>query len=278
MKHRVRKTLLVCGVLVAGFPVAGAAEPETYTLAVVPQFDLRRIEAVWRPIIDHLQSATGARFTLVTETTIPVFEKGLHAGTYDFAYMNPYHYVVAHGRQGYGALVRDVEGKLSGIIVVRKDSGLTDARMLDGRKVAFPAPNAMGAALIPRAEFSRKLGIKVTELYVKSHDSAYLNVLLGQADAAGGIRATFEQQKPEVRGGLTVIYETERYTPHPLAVHPRVSAELAAKVQQAMIALGKTSKGDALLEGIPIKAIGTASDSDYDTLRNLGLEAFYVEQ
>ncbi|CUW41073.1 ABC-type phosphate/phosphonate transport system [Magnetospirillum sp. XM-1] len=262
-----------------GWPLgAQAAEPATYTLAVVPQFDLRRIEAVWRPIVDHLQSATGARFTLVTETTIPVFEKGLHGGAYDFAYMNPYHYVVVHQRQGYKPLVRDVEDKLSGIVVVRKDSGLTDARMLDGRKVAFPAPNAMGAALIPRAEFSRKLGIRITEVYVKSHGSAYLNVMMGQADAAGGIRATFDQQKPELRDGLAVIYETEQYTPHPLAAHPRVPAEMAEKVQQAMIALGTTPMGDALLDGIPIKTIGIARDSDYDALRNLGLEAFYVEQ
>jgi phosphonate transport system substrate-binding protein len=272
------RAVLAAAVLI-GWPVqAKAAEPPTYTLAVVPQFDLRRIEATWRPIIDHLQWATGARFTLVTESTIPLFEKGLHGGSYDFAYMNPYHYVVAHQRQGYEALVRDVEEKLYGIVVVRKNSGLTDARMLDGRKVAFPAPNAMGAALIPRAEFSRKLGIKITELYVKSHDSAYLNVLMGQADAAGGIRATFDQQKPEVRDGLSIIYETERYPPHPVAAHPRVPAAMAAKVRQALIALGQSPKGSALLSEIPIKTIGGAVDGDYGALRTLGLEAFYVEQ
>lgn len=278
MGRMMTRVILAAAALIGWNAQAEAAEPATYSLAVVPQFDLRRIEAVWRPIIDHLQSATGARFILVTETAIPVFEKGLHTGAYDFAYMNPYHYVVAHQRQGYRALARDVEEKLSGIVVVRKNSGLTDARMLDGRKVAFPAPNAMGAALIPRAEFSRKLRIQITELYVKSHDSAYLNVLLGQADAAGGIRATFEQQKPEVRDGLTVIYETGRYTPHPLAVHPRVPAEMAEKVQRTMIALGATPKGDTLLEGIPIKTIGVAVDGDYDALRTLELEAFYVEQ
>lgn len=278
MRRTMVKTSLVVAMLFAWVSPGKADEPATYTIAVVPQFDLRRIEAVWRPIIDHLQTATGARFTLVTEPTIPAFEKGLHAGAYDFAYMNPYHYVVANRRQGYQALVRDVEEKLYGIVVVRKNSELTDVRMLDGRKVAFPAPNAMGAALIPRAEFARKHHIKITEVYVKSHDSAYLNVLLGQADAAGGIRATFDQQKPEVRDGLTIIYETERYAPHPLAVHPRVPIDLTARVLQALLALGAEPRGAALLAEIPVKSIGTARDSDYDPLRTLGLEAFYVEQ
>ena len=271
------RTLLVVLLLVWSM-AAQAAEPITYSLAVVPQYDLRRIEVVWRPIIDHLQSTTGLRFRMVTEPTIPAFEKSLNAGSYDFAYMNPYHYVVAHQRQGYQPIIRDVESPLYGIVVVAKASGLTDIPMLDGRKVAFPAPNAMGAALIPRAEFARKFHIKVTELYVKSHDSAYLNVLLGQADAAGGIRATFDQQKPEIRDGLIIIHETERFSPHPLAVHPRVPAEVVRQVQQAFLAMGKDPKGDALLEGIPIKTVGVANDGDYASLRNLGLEAFYVEQ
>jgi phosphonate transport system substrate-binding protein len=269
---------IVVAAMVVWPRVSPAAEPASYSIAVVPQFDLRRIETVWRPIIDRLQGATGLRFHLVAEAAIPVFEKGLHAGAYDFAYMNPYHYVVASRRQGYRAILRDTEAMLNGIVVVRKDSGLTDVRMLDGRKVAFPAPNAMGAALIPRAEFARKHHIKITEVYVKSHDSAYLNVLLGQADAAGGIRATFDQQKPEVRDGLVVIYETERYTPHPVAVHPRIPAEVVDRVRTAMLAMAAEPRGAALLAEIPVKALGPAGDGDYDPLRVLGLEAFYVEQ
>lgn len=277
MGRRIFRAILAAAMMV--WPrVSPAAEPASYSIAVVPQFDLRRIETVWRPIIDRLQGATGLRFHLVAETAIPVFEKGLHAGAYDFAYMNPYHYVVASRRQGYRAILRDTEAMLNGIVVVRKDSGLTDVRMLDGRKVAFPAPNAMGAALIPRAEFARKHHIKITEVYVKSHDSAYLNVLLGQADAAGGIRATFDQQKPEVRDGLVVIYETERYTPHPVAVHPRIPAEVVDRVRTAMLAMAAEPRGAALLAEIPVKALGPAGDSDYDPLRVLGLEAFYVEQ
>ncbi|OAN46674.1 phosphate ABC transporter [Paramagnetospirillum marisnigri] len=254
-----------------------AAEPPTYTLAVVPQFDLRQLESAWRPIIERLEASTGVRFVLVTEQSIPLFEKGLHAGAYDFAYMNPFHYVLANRRQGYAALVRDTETPLSGLVVVRKDSGITDVKALNGRKVAFPAPNAFGAALIPRAEFVRKFGIQITESYVRSHDSAYLNVVLGLADAAGGIRATFERQKPEIREMLRVVHETAAYTPHPLAAHPRVSADLVSRVKAEMLNIGRDPAMAPLLAAIPIKTIGIAADSDYDSLRILGLEAFVVE-
>jgi phosphonate transport system substrate-binding protein len=259
-----------------GGPVRAGDAP-VYTIGVVPQFDLRRIQSAWGPIAERLRSATGASFRLTLDRDIPSFEKRLHAGEFDFAYMNPYHYVVASRRQGYRALVRDVEEPLYGIVVVPVDSPITSVPMLDGKVVAFPSPNAMGAALIPRAEFARKFHIKVVESYVKSHTSAYLNVVMGQADAAGGILATFEQQPSDIRGRLRVLYETERHTPHPLAVAPRVPAELAAKVRAALLALAEQPEGRALLADIPVRRLGPAEDRDYDPLRHLGLEAFYVE-
>lgn len=254
-----------------------AGDAPVYTIGVVPQFDLRRVQSVWGPIAERLQSATGASFRLTLDRDIPSFEKRLHAGEFDFAYMNPYDYVVASRRQGYRALVRDVEEPLYGIVVVPADSPITSVPMLDGKVVAFPSPNAMGAALIPRAEFAGKFHIKVVESYVKSHTSAYLNVVMGQAAAAGGILATFEQQPSDIRGRLRILYETERHTPHPLAVNPRVPAGLAAKVRAALLALAEQPEGRALLADIPVRRLGPTEDRDYDPLRHLGLEAFYVE-
>lgn len=66
---------------------------------------------------------------------------------------------------------RDNGHSLVGIIVVKKDSPVQSASELDGKTVAFPSPNALGATLLPRAEFDRKFNIKVNELYVKSHSS-----------------------------------------------------------------------------------------------------------
>lgn len=256
---------------------AGAAEPQVYKLAVVPQFDLRRLQSVWGPIVEQLQNATGAKFELVLEPGIPAFEKGLQAVAYDIAYMNPYHYVIASKRHGYRAILRDVDEMLYGIVVVRKTSAVVDIHALDGLTVAFPSPNAMGAALIPRAEFATKFAIKVKEKYVKSHSSAYLNVLMGEADAAGGIKATFEQQPSEIKDGLRILYETDRYMPHPVAVHPRLSAVMAGKVQAELLALGARPAGAALLAEVPFRRLGIAVDSEYDQLRKLGLDAFYVE-
>lgn len=89
---------------------------------------------------------------------------------------------------------RDNGHSLVGIIVVKKDSPVQSASELDGKTVAFPSPNALGATLLPRAEFDREFNIKVNELYVKSHSSVYLNVLLGKTAAGGGVQKTLSLQ------------------------------------------------------------------------------------
>lgn len=255
-----------------------AGQGATYTVGVVPQFTAKEIHAIWRPLLDVLEQRTGLRFKLVGSPTIPAFEKEFSAGQFDFSYMNPYHAAQAERTQGYIPLVRDVGESLNGIVVVRKDSPIRDVRELDGKTVAFPAPNALGASLLLRADFHDKFHISVVPRYVQSHSSVYLNVTLNQADAGGGVQKTLEQQPPEVRDALRIIYRTREFPAHPFMAHPRVPAGDREKVKAALLQLGQQEKGRSLLARIPIRRIGPASAKDYQPLLELGLERFYVEE
>jgi phosphonate transport system substrate-binding protein len=258
---------------------AAASDPTpTYTVGVVPQFEIRRIREIWEPILAAVSDRTGIGLTLVGAPGIPEFEAGFTAGAFDFAYMNPYHLIVANREQGYRPLVRDVGRTLYGIIVVRKESPLQEVAELDGKTIAFPAPNALGAALIPRAEFARKFHIDVTPRYVKSRTSVYLNVVTRRTDAGGGVQKTLEQQDRLVRDALRVLYRTGEVAPHPLAVHARVDTSVAEAVQRAFLELGASDEGRDLLAEVPIRRIGRATLEDYAPLAEMGLDDFYVRE
>lgn len=259
------------------FGSAAAAETE-YSVGVVPQFDARTIHETWEPILKQVGQATGLTLTLRVPPGIPAFERAFTAGEYDLVYLNPYHQLVAHRTQGYIPLVREHDRDLSGILVVARESPIQRVEELDGKRVAFPAPNALGASLIPRAEFARTFHITVQPAYVRSHGSVYLNVLTGQADAGGGIQATFDQQKPEVRDGLRIIHRTLAVAPHPVAIHPRVPAADREFIRQGLLDLGATPEGAALLRKVPIERIGPATQEDYTPLEALDLESFYVRE
>ena len=257
-----------------GAPVY-ASESVTYTFGVVPQFDARHTHRVWRPLLTELEQRTGLKFRLVGSSSIPDFESQFMTGEFDFAYMNPYHVLKASVSQNYVPLVRDIGRSLYGVVVVRKDSPIRDMKELANKQVAFPSPNALGASLIPRADLKYIYGVSVDPIYVQSHSSVYLNVVMSKTDAGGGVQKTFDQLPHSVRDKLRVIYKTRECAPHPIAAHSNVPAAVRLSVQQALLALGKTAKGRDLLKLIPIKQIGVASIEDYRPLSEWGLHEFY---
>ncbi len=258
-------------------PASSVASDKVYKLGVVPQFDSRRIKKIWQPILDTVSERTGIHLELAGSANIQAFEKQFTAGEFDFAYMNPYHLLKAEQAQGYQPLLRDIGRMLYGIIVVRRDSSIEQVTDLSGKTVAFPAPNALGAALIPRTEFGEIYKIDIAPKYVRSHDSVYLNVLMGQAVAGGGVQKTFNKQPDNIRNALKIIYQTQKVAPHPIAVHPRVPEKIKDGILKAFLSLGNTNEGRAMLKEIPINQVGKAVSEDYEPLKYLGLDKYYVE-
>jgi len=252
------------------------AKETVYRWGVVPQFETKKLHSIWQPILNYLNTETGYSFRFEGSPNIPSFEQQLQKNTFDFAYMNPYHWVVAHKANGYEPLLRDTAKTLQGILVVKADSDLYNVTDLEGKRVAFPAPNALGASLQMRQEISDLFDTQIKPSYVKTHDSVYLNVLLGQAAAGGGVQKTLQRQPLLYQKALRIIHTTQAVASHPIAFHPRVPKNVVAAVKKALLKLGGTKNGQALLKRIPIKTIGAAYADDYRVLNTLGLERFYT--
>ena len=277
MRSKIVSSFVVGALVLFSSLALAESDEKSYTFGIVPQFDARRIHSIWRPILDELQQRTGLKFSLRGASSIPVFEQEFAKGDFDFAYMNPYHILVANQKQGYLPLVRDIGRKLYGIVVVRKDSPINKVEDLDDKQVAFPAPNALGASLLPRSAFINTYHIDIKPKYVSTHTSVYLNVVMGEVAAGGGVQKTLSQQRPEVRDALRVLYETPRVSPHPVSAHSRVDKKTRLQVKQALLDMGSTEKGKALLAKIPMKKIGPADIKDYAPIGKLGLESIYQE-
>lgn len=256
---------------------AQAENKPVYTIGIVPQFEIRHTRKIWNPIISEIEKSTGIKLKLIGSPTIPDFEDEINSGRFDFAYMNPYHMLLAHKSQGYTPLVRDNGRQLYGILVVRNDSDLKSVKELDGKKIAFPAPNALGASLLIRADLANKYKININPVYVKTHSSVYLNVVVKQTTAGGGVQKTLKQQRDNIKGALRIIYQTPKVSPHPLAAHPRIPKKIREKIQHTLMKLGESKVGQSLLLKIPMKKIGPATLNDYKPLEKLNLQKFHVK-
>ncbi|MBS4096950.1 MAG: phosphate/phosphite/phosphonate ABC transporter substrate-binding protein [Sulfuricella sp.] len=254
----------------------GAQAAQSYTFAVVPQFEQRKLFRIWKPVVDELEKRSGVELKLVATLSVPEFEGALHNGTFDFVYANPYHILRESAHQGYIPLVRDAE-PLRGILVTRKNSPLRALSDLEGKTLAMPSPNAIGASLLIRADLERLHHVKMAPLYVKTHSSVYLHVANGLADAGGGVEKTLAEQDQVIRDQLHILYTTREIPSHPVAAHPRVPKEVREKVRQALLDLAATPAGQALLAEVPMKRAVIANIGDYTPMRQWGLESYWVE-
>ena len=247
-----------------------------YSFAVVPQYTVSKIFSSWQPLLETLEKETGHSFKLKVYQSFKDFESSYQAGEVDFVYFNPYHQVVGRKIQGYIPLIRDGKRKLTGIIVVRKDSQYKRVSDLNNSTIAFPAPNAFAASLYMRALLAEKEKLNITPSYVHSHTNAYRHVVTGRTAAAGGVLRTLKKQPQEIRNELMVLYQTPANSTHPIAVHPRVSKQVYEAVADAILLLKESTSGQQLLQAIQIPSPVKANyRRDYQALENLGLEKYY---
>lgn len=275
VRRLIQGAMLTWGALWVGQALA-QGEPPAYTVSIVPQFQAVEISRVWAPVLERVGREAGVTLQLKVAKDIPSFEDDFQAGKPDFAYLNPYHQVMARKAQGYVPLVRDAK-LLTGILVVRQDDPIQSVHALQGKTVAFPAPNAFGASLLIRAHLAEQEKIAITPFYAKTHTNAYRQTMMGKAAAAGGLRATLDKEPPEVRAMLRVLMETPGAAPHPLSAHPRVPTKVQQAVRAAMLKLATDPDLQDNFRDIPMsQPVAADHVRDYQPLDKLRLER-YVE-
>ncbi|WP_373001021.1 phosphate/phosphite/phosphonate ABC transporter substrate-binding protein [Sulfurimonas sp.] len=237
-------------------------------LGVVPQQSPLKLMKVWAPIAKYLKKETGEDVILKVESSIPKFEKVLYSGGYDIAYMNPYHYVVAHKRKGYIAEVR-ARKNIVGILVTNKNSSIHTPQDCKNKIFLFPAPNAFAATLLTKYELLNFFNIDINKnekkLYVNSHDSVYKGVARGIGDVGGGIERTFKNlNDKETINSLVILYKTQAYPSHPFAFNPSLKNDTKKKFIKAIVNMPKD-----LLKQLSIKEMIKTDDSQYNIIRDI---------
>lgn len=249
---------------------------KVYTFDVVPQFPAAKIYTTWSPLLQRIGQDAGLCFELRVSASIPEFEQRFLKGESDFTFLNPYHAVLAFQKKKYQPLLADAQDLLTGILVVRSDNPIKNLNDLKGKNVSFPAPNSFAASLLIRAELAKQK-IDINPLFVKTHSNVYRSVINKDALAGGGVNNTLDNEAPEVRQQMRVLYETPAYTPHPIATHPSVTSEVRERFLKAMVKLSQDEEGQKLLDGINLnkpQAVNYAKH--YKVLESLQLEKFLV--
>jgi phosphonate transport system substrate-binding protein len=253
---------------------AAAADQLThYVFAIHPLYNPQLLHQKFEPLMGYLEAQLpGTSFDLETSNDYADFERKLRAGNAAFALPNPYHAALARD-WGYHAIAKMGNDELfRGVFIVRKDSPVKTPADLKGKVVAYPAPTALAAAMMPQL-YLQKAGIDVqtdiTNKYVGTHNSSIMNAYLRQSDISATwpvAWAAFERSNPKEATDLKVIWQTPTLIQNAIIARNTVPPEVVAKVTHLLTSLQSSAEGRQLLDGIETTSFVAASDHDFDVV------------
>jgi len=236
-----------------------------------PQLLHQKFEPLMKYLAEHLP---GTSFDLETSNDYADFEQKLRRASPHFALPNPYHATLARD-WGYRAVAKMGNDELfRGIFLVRRDSPIRVPSDLRGKVVAYPAPTALAAAMMPQL-YLQKNGVDVqTEVknnYVGTHNSSIMNAYLRQSDASATwpvAWAAFQQSNPQEAVALKVIWQTPTLIQNAILVRHDVPAPVVAEVVRLLTHLQDSPRGQALLKEMDTERFVPASDADFEVVRS----------
>lgn len=243
---------------------------QVYRVGIHPLHNPQRLMEVYGPVVDAVSAAIPeADIELEASRNYEEFEKKLYGGQFDFAMPNPYQTVLAL-RRGYRVIAKMADDRdFRGLILVRKNGSIHTVRDLKGKSVAYPAPTALAATLLPQ-QYLHTHGLDVNadinNLYVGSQESSILNVLRGNVAAAATWPPpwmAFRAEHPDLAAQLEVKWQTEPLVNNSWVARRDMPPELVQRFARALIALKDQQSGRDMLARLPASAIEPATDETY---------------
>ncbi len=258
-------------------PVYGPARPTAggiYRFAVHPLHNPQRLAETYGPIVAYLNRRLGGPILqLEAARSYEEFESKLYGRAYDLALPNPHQTIHAlqSGYRPFGKMGDDTSFR--GIILVRRDSGILEVAQLKGKAVAFPAPTALAATMLP-LWFLHHHGLDanrdIQRRYAGSQESSIMSVYLGET-AAGATWPVpweaFQRKRPDIAAALVVRWETASLLNNSLVARDDVPPELVKRLGELLSSLHETEEGARLLQAIPISRFEPASALTYEPVR-----------
>lgn len=249
-----------------------AAEPASYTLAILPSAPPVTMNALWTPFVERLSKMTGLTFRLKHYERTAEFERDIWSGTPDFMFSSPIQVVVAHISSGYVPLVHANKPVAVGLFV-RSDSDIRSVADLAGRKISFVGNKNVCSVTLQHLLSNGKEKVDFNKEYAGSTRNVIINVLLGKSDAGAVFLPEMERQSDDTRAQLREVVETRQMGAHPISASPRVPRHVRDAVAKAVLAMAATSDGAALLKAVKLEDPVLADyQKDYAALEEIDIK------
>lgn len=245
-----------------------------YRFAIHPLHNPQKLNEVFAPLLRYLtERIPDASFELEASRDYAAFEDKLRQRRIEFILPNPYQTLLAekHGYRVFAKMGNDED--FHGLIISRRDSNISQISQLKNKTIAYPAPTAMAAAMLPQS-YLQQSGLDVNRdirnIYVGSQESSILAAYLKQADVAATWPPpwrAFQQSYPDKAAQLQVLWKTSSLPSNSLMARDDLPDQLVQQVRTVLLDMPNTEEGRQVLKKMGFNAFQPADSKTYEPVR-----------
>ncbi|MBG0774818.1 MAG: phosphonate ABC transporter substrate-binding protein [Desulfovibrionaceae bacterium] len=275
------KVVAACA-LVLAFALTGMAQakdwPSTLKLGFIPTEGAADSAKRAQPLAKKLESALGVKVEIFTASDYAGIITAMGNKHIDLAYYGPKSYVEASDKGIAEAVLLEMNKEhqpgYTGIIITRKDSGITSMDAAKGKTFAFTDPNSTSGFLVPNVLFARDMKVD-PEKYFKevrfsgSHGASILAVKNGGVEVAATNNIDLDRmiEKGSVsKDDFNVIWTSDMIPGAPIAVRPDLPESLKAAIAGALLQINDDPEALEILQN---GGYVHTNDKAYDIVRYL---------
>jgi phosphonate transport system substrate-binding protein len=246
----------------------------TYRFAIHPLHNPQKLFESYQPLVDYLnKNIPNIYIQLEASRDYPTYENKFRGREPDLLLPNPWQTLEAMNH-GYRVIAMAGDSTdFKGLFIVRKDNDIKKPIELKGKRVSYPAPTALAAAIMPQY-FLFTNGIDtntdIDNIYVGSQESSIMNVYLGNVTAGATWPPpwrSFQKDHPEQAKQLKVIWQTPSLINNSVMVHDDFPAIISEQIQDLILNLTNSPQGKAILANMETAQFTPAQNEDYDVVR-----------
>ncbi|MDF7671798.1 phosphate/phosphite/phosphonate ABC transporter substrate-binding protein [Lactobacillus sp. ESL0701] len=263
--------------------------PKSLNVQFVPSDASGRMEGEGKPLEKMLSKRLGIPVHVTTSTDNNAEIEAMKSKKVDVGFLAADAYVQAHKQHAADVLLQSerygikepggtwtkkLVHTLRAEIVVKKNSKIKSWKDLKGKSISIQSPTSTTGYIFPVAELKEK-GLDVTKecklVTVNGHDTAVLNVMSGDTDAAfvfEDARNKVLHDAPNIKEKVVPIYFTTPIPNDTISVRPDIPQAFRKKLAKAFIDISKTKDGQKLIQKMYDQyGYRAAKDSDYNIVR-----------
>jgi phosphonate transport system substrate-binding protein len=265
-------------------PISAEVERKPVNIAVLPCTDIVMTFKKFHPLVTYLTQKTGLPIRLVVPEDLTKFEASINNGEIDFALQDPHTFLKLSDLFDKDSLLRalNLEGGTtqSGVIIVRKDSGIQKVTDLKGKTVMF-GPKFSASKWLAGRLLLEENGINI-EKDLKAYlnggccEDIAFNVYLKAVDA-GVVCEHFagehEDKQKELgidASQIMVIAKTKDVPMKVFGARKGVDKDNILKMKQALLNLDRHNPDDMkLLYPAELGGFQEYSDTDFGLIKKM---------